>query len=184
MAFFNCNNRCSNYNRIPYSPCCPMGPMGPIGPTGPMGPRGAVGPQGPQGEAGVSSAIYASAVGVTVASTALLPLTQTAVTIGSDMSVSGNALVLPAGSYIITANVSATAPDATAPTPITIGIYANGAQIANEFLEETAETSGSVVNMSKTLLLNVTADNTTISLVNTSGQNINIANSGLTALAL
>ena len=185
MSIFNCNNRCnSTCNRIPYSPCYSTGPMGPQGPTGPMGPRGAVGPQGPQGEAGVTSAIYASTGTATVAENSLIPLTQTAITEGSDMSVSGNALVLPIGSYLITANVSAYAPNITAPTDLSVGINANGIAIPNEFLEETAETATSIVNMSKTLLLNVSTDGTTISLVNTSGESLIIENAGLTAVEI
>ena len=80
------------------------------GPQGAVGPRGPQGPQGAMGSPGARDAIYANATAVTLTeTTGLIPINLIRATTGTSMTVTGNTVILPAGTYLVTYNYNATA---------------------------------------------------------------------------
>lgn len=171
-----CND---NYNRIRYIRG-PMGPAGPQGARGPIGPQGATGPQGPTGPQGISSftdIITAQNVGGTVTAATQIPLTLTAATPSSTMSVTGNSITVPnAGYYLVSYSVNGSVPLGD----IVTALYLNGAPVPNEVITQT-NAAGTVSEGSKTVLLNIPA-NSTLSLYNTSDGSATLTNASLTAV--
>lgn len=159
------------------------GPQGPTGATGPQGPTGATGPQGPQGEAGTSAlvdALYASGGTQSVATGAIIPITSTATTPTTTMTVANNAITLPVGTYIVTYGATGTADTATA--TMSVQLYANGAAIATEILNDEASPTESA-NVSKTIVYNATAE-TALSIHNASTATINFTGANITVQRL
>lgn len=159
------------------------GPQGPTGATGPQGPTGATGPQGPQGEAGASAlvdALYASGGTQSVATGAIIPITSTATTPTTTMTVANNAVTLPVGTYIVTYGATGTADTATA--TMSVQLYANGAAIATEILNDEASPTESA-NVSKTIVYNATAE-TALSIHNASTATINFTGANITVQRL
>ena len=161
----------------------PQGLIGPQGPQGEAGATGAVGPQGPQGEAGTPAlvdALYASGGTQSVATGAIIPITSTATTPTTTMTVANNAVTLPVGTYIVTYGASGTADTATA--TMSVQLYANGAAIATEILNDEASPTESA-NVSKTIVYNATAE-TTLSIHNASTATINFTGANITVQKL
>ena len=172
-----------------------VGPQGPIGPQGPQGetgatgatgatgPQGPAGPQGPQGEPGTSAlqdALYASGGTQTVASGAIIPLATSVTTPTTTMALTDNAVVLPTGTYLITYGATGTT---TANGEISVQLYENGSGIAGETI--TGNTSANnAANVSKTILYNATADNTSLSIHNAAGNAVNLTGANITAMRI
>lgn len=186
------------YLRGPMGPIGATGPMGPMGPqgapgpqgiqgipgaTGATGPQGPIGPAGPQGEAGTPAlvdALYASGGTQSVATGAIIPITSTATTPTTTMTVANNAVTLPVGTYIVTYGATGTADTATA--TMSVQLYANGAAIATEILNDEASPTESA-NVSKTIVYNATAE-TTLSIHNASTATINFTGANITVQRL
>lgn len=161
----------------------PMGPVGATGPRGPMGPQGAQGPQGPQGEPGTSAlqdALYAYGGTQTVATGAIIPLANSTSTPTTTMTLTDNAIVLPAGTYLVTYGATGTR---TTDGNLSAQLYANGSALANEIVSDNA-TSANSANLSKTILYTAAADGTTLSLYNTSGESVNLTGANITAMRI
>lgn len=161
----------------------PMGPVGATGPRGPMGPQGAQGPQGPQGEPGTSAlqdALYAYGGTQTVATGAIIPLANSTSTPTTTMTLTDNAIVLPAGTYLVTYGATGTR---TTDGNLSAQLYSNGSALANEIVSDNA-TSANSANLSKTILYTAAADGTTLSLYNTSGESVNLTGANITAMRI
>lgn len=154
----------------------PMGPAGPQGARGPIGPQGATGPIGLQGPSGTNNILYAQYLGGTVATNSIIPLTFSNATVGSTISVVGNSINLPAGTYLITYSV-----DGSVPTgDLSTSLYLNGAPIPNEVITQT-NTANANSAASKTALITVPAQST-LSLYNTSADTATLTNASITAV--
>lgn len=170
----------------PQGPAGPQGPQGEpgaTGATGAVGPQGPAGPQGPQGEAGTPAlvdALYASGGTQSVATGAIIPITSTATTPTTTMTVANNAVTLPVGTYFVTYGATGTADTATA--TMSVQLYANGAAIATEILNDEASPTESA-NVSKTIVYNATAE-TTLSIHNASTATINFTGANITVQKL
>ncbi len=193
-----CDRPSIEYIRGPMGPVGATGPMGPMGPQGAQGPQGiqgptgpagatgatgATGPQGPQGEAGTSAlvdALYASGGTQSVATGAIIPITSTATTPTTTMTVANNAVTLPVGTYIVTYGATGTADTATA--TMSVQLYANDAAIATEILNDEASPT-EYANVSKTIVYNATAE-TTLSIHNASTATINFTGANITVQRL
>ena len=200
----SCNQPTIEYIRGPIGPQGPTGPMGPMGPQGargPVGPQGAagatgatgaVGPQGPQGPQGaqgpqgepgtnaLQDALYAHSGTQTVASNSVIPLTLSTTTPTTTMTLSNNAISLPAGTYLVTYGATGTR---TTDGNLSAQLYANGSALANEIVSDNA-TSANSANLSKTILYTAAADGTTLSLYNTSGESVNLTGANITAVRI
>ena len=202
-----CNQPSIEYIRGPMGPVGATGPRGPMGPQGAQGPQGAtgatgatgpvgatgetgatgpqgpVGPQGPQGEPGTSAlqdALYAYGGTQTVASNSVIPLTLSTTTPTTTMTLSNNAISLPAGTYLVTYGATGTR---TTDGNLSAQLYANGSALANEIVSDNA-TSANSANLSKTILYTAAADGTTLSLYNTSGESVNLTGANITAVRI
>lgn len=170
----------------------PVGATGATGATGPQGPQGiqgetgatgATGPQGPQGEPGTSAlqdALYAYGGTQTVATGAIIPLANSTSTPTTTMTLTDNAIVLPAGTYLVTYGATGTR---TTDGNLSAQLYANGSALANEIVSDNA-TSANSANLSKTILYTAAADGTTLSLYNTSGESVNLTGANITAVRI
>lgn len=159
------------------------GPQGPQGIQGETGPQGPVGPQGPQGEPGTSAlqdALYAYGGTQTVATGAIIPLANSTSTPTTTMTLTDNAIVLPAGTYLVTYGATGTR---TTDGNLSAQLYANGSALANEIVSDNA-TSANSANLSKTILYTAAADGTTLSLYNTSGESVNLTGANITAMRI
>lgn len=170
----------------------PVGATGATGATGPQGPQGiqgetgatgATGPQGPQGEAGTSAlqdALYAYGGTQTVASGAIIPLATSVTTPTTTMSLASNAITLPQGTYLVTYGATG---ERGADGNLSVQLYVNGAADANEIITDYA-TTANAANVSKTILYNATADGTTLSIYNVSGESVNLTGANVTAMRI
>ena len=96
------------------------------------------------------------------------------------MALTDNAVVLPAGTYLVT--YGATGERATDGN-LSIQLYENGAAAANEIVSDYATATNSA-NLSKTILYTSTADGTTLSIHNTSGDSANLTGANITAMRI
>ncbi len=178
---------CSGTNTIEYirGPIGPQGPAGPIGPMGPMGAQGptgatgatgATGPQGPTGTSALLDALYAYGGTQTVASATIIPLANSTTTPTTTMALTDNAVVLPTGTYLVTYGATGTR---TTDGNLSVQLYANGTAIATEIISANASSTNSA-NLSKTILYNATADGTTLSIYNVSGESVNLTGANIT----
>lgn len=161
----------------------PQGPQGPQGIQGETGATGATGPQGPQGEAGTSAlqdALYAYGGTQTVASGAIIPLASSVTTPTTTMSLASNAITLPQGTYLVTYGATG---ERGADGNLSVQLYVNGAADANEIITDYA-TTANAANVSKTILYNATADGTTLSIYNVSGESVNLTGANITAMRI
>ncbi len=184
-----CSQNSPEYIRGPIGPQGPQGPMGPMGPQGAQGPQGiqgatgATGPQGPQGEAGTSAlqdAIYAYGGTQTVASDAIIPLASSVTTPTTTMSLASNAITLPQGTYLVTYGATG---ERGSDGNLSVQLYVNGTADANEIITDYA-TTANAANVSKTILYNATADGTTLSVYNASGESVNLTGANITAMRI
>ncbi len=183
-CLFGCNCGCQRqepqriFIRGPRGPVGPTGATGARGPIGPQGPVGATGATGATGAAGATDAIYAVSGAATVAASAIIPLTLSAGSPTTTMSVSSGSVNLPSsGSYIVT--YSANGSNATG--EFKVALYLNGTAITNEELTATSE--GNVSELSKTVLINVTGAGT-IAIYNTSTTESSISNAGINVIKI
>ncbi len=199
MCCYSRCNRCSNVTRSQTSidnvvvlrgPIGPQGPAGPTGATGPQGPIGLTGPQGPagpagatgaagpQGPAGTGDALYASTGAGTVADATIIPLALTSATPATTLSVNANAVSIPeAGSYLVTYYAGGAGTTGSN----TVALYQDGAAIPNEsIIISNDAVSGSA---SRTAVINTTAP-ATLSLYNTSGEELTLTGASLSVLKL
>lgn len=159
----------------PIGPAGATGATGPQGPVGPAGATGATGPQGPVGPAGTNDAVYAVATAATIAAGGIIPITLSAATADTTMTVTDNAVnVTEAGTYL----VSYSTDGSVATGDFITSLYLNGAAVANESLN--VGTDGTA---SKTILLNLAAGDS-LALYNTSATVATLDNAGLTVLKL
>lgn len=161
----------------------PQGPQGIQGETGATGATGPQGPQGPQGEAGTSAlqdALYAYGGTQTVASGAIIPLASSVTTPTTTMSLASNAITLPQGTYLVTYGATG---ERGADGNLSVQLYVNGAADANEIITDYA-TTANAANVSKTILYNATADGTTLSIYNVSGESVNLTGANVTAMRI
>ena len=159
------------------------GAVGPQGPIGPAGPQGPVGPQGAQGEPGtpaVADALYASGGAQTVPTNSVIPITQTATTPTTTMTVADNAITLPQGTYLVTYGASGTVDAAN--SALSVQLYANNTPVANEIATSSASTT-ETANVSKTIVYNSPAT-TTLSLYNVSAIAANLTGANITVQKL
>ncbi len=176
----------------------PRGPLGPIGPTGPTGPTGigitgatgptgatgatgatgTTGPTGATGEQGLQDALYASSGTGSVDASAIIPITQNTVTTDSTLSVEGNQVVIPAGTYLVSYGVEGA--DITTTGDFGITLYAGGVALTNGAINDYA-TNGQNKSVSKTILYQ-TGTATTLGLYNTSNSAITLGNAFITVV--
>lgn len=178
-ANYNVNNRSNNCcNRG----CCQGAPsfvaQGPVGPQGPIGPAGPQGPQGPQGDSGLGDGVYAVATTGTVPAGAIIPITLSASTTPTTLSVLGNSVNLPTSDTYL---VSYSAGGSATTTDLSVGLYLNGVQIPNENIIVASE--GVTSSSSKTILVTAPSGST-LSLHNTSTDAITLSSASITVLKL
>lgn len=167
-----------------------VGPQGPQGETGPQGPQGetgatgAVGPQGPQGEtgpqgpAGVSYTVHAENTATeSVATNAIIPISQTAQSTGGTFTVSNNAVNVPIGEYLVTFGGAAST---TGATQKTITLYVNGAA-SNNVVYDGSDTG--ITSAAKTVYLNFSSPGT-LSIYNTTADTASFNNAFITVTQL
>ena len=160
----------------PRGPIGPTGATGPVGPQGPIGPTGATGPVGPQGPAGTNDGIYASVETAVVAAGEIIPLTLTASTATTTMSVSDNSVVIgEAGSYLVSYYVGGSVPT----NELITTLYLNDAPVSGESIIQ----SNSAGAASKTVILNLSAGDD-LSLYNESATEATLSAASITVLKL
>lgn len=168
----------------------PQGPQGPAGATGPQGPQGetgatgAVGPQGPagatgpQGPAGVSYTVHAENTATeSVATNAIIPISQTAQSTGGTFSVSNNAVNVPIGEYLVTFGGAAST---TGATQKTITLYVNG-EATNNVVYDGSDPG--ITSAAKTVYLNFSSPGT-LSIYNTTADTASFNNAFITVTQL
>lgn len=96
------------------------------------------------------------------------------------MTLTDNAIVLPAGTYLVTYGATGTR---TTDGILSAQLYVNGSALANEIVSDNA-TSANSANLSKTILYTAAADGTTLSLHNTSGESVNLTGANITAMRI
>lgn len=179
MCFFN-GNSCSQCGGISYGTCgnswngnwgCGCGCGSRVIIRNPI-----VNPPTPVTPQEIES-VYAGATAVTVAAGGFVPIAPIAQTPSSTLTVTGGAVALPAGSYLITYSMQGSNP--TADGDVLLSLYANGAQIAGETVSEYA-TTGTLASGSKTIVY-TTASPVSLTLVNTSGSALDYASASITA---
>ena len=168
----------------PQGPAGATGPQGPQGETGPQGPAGATGPQGPQGEtgpqgpAGVSYTVHAENTATeSVATNAIIPISQTAQSTGGTFTVSNNAVNVPIGEYLVTFGGAASTRGATQKT---ITLYVNGAA-SNNIVYDGSDTG--ITSAAKTVYLNFSSPGT-LSIYNTTADTASFNNAFITVTQL
>ena len=161
-----------------------VGPQGPAGATGPQGPQGETGPQGPQGEtgpqgpAGVSYTVHAENTATeSVATNAIIPISQTAQSTGGTFTVSNNAVNVPIGEYLVTFGGAAST---TGATQKTITLYVNGAA-SNNVVYDGSDTG--ITSAAKTVYLNFSSPGT-LSIYNTTADTASFNNAFITVTQL
>ena len=152
-----------------------VGPQGPAGATGPQGPQGETGPQGP---AGVSYTVHAENTATeSVATNAIIPISQTAQSTGGTFTVSNNAVNVPIGEYLVTFGGAASTRGATQKT---ITLYVNGAA-SNNVVYDGSDTG--ITSAAKTVYLNFSSPGT-LSIYNTTSDTASFNNAFITVTQL
>ena len=123
--------------------------------------------------------MYASGGAQTAAAAAIIPITQTAATPGTTLTVSANAVNVPAGTYLVSFGATGTS---GANGTFSVQLYQNGTPIANEIVtNETANTQEA--NVSKTILYTAAAP-TALSIHNASTETSTYTGANLTVMKL
>ncbi|MCI6946990.1 MAG: hypothetical protein MR741_05775 [Clostridiales bacterium] len=152
-----------------------VGPQGPAGATGPQGPQGETGPQGP---AGVSYTVHAENTATeSVATNAIIPISQTAQSTGGTFTVSNNTVNVPIGEYLVTFGGAASTRGATQKT---ITLYVNGAA-SNNVVYDGSVTG--ITSAAKTVYLNFSSPGT-LSIYNTTADTASFNNAFITVTQL
>ena len=156
----------------------PQGPAGATGPQGPQGETGATGAVGPQGPAGVSYTVHAENTATeSVATNAIIPISQTAQSTGGTFTVSNNAVNVPIGEYLVTFGGAAST---TGATQKTITLYVNGAA-SNNVVYDGSDTG--ITSAAKTVYLNFSSPGT-LSIYNTTSDTASFNNAFITVTQL
>ena len=151
------------------------GPQGVPGPVGPQGPAGATGPQGP---AGVSYTVHAENTATeSVATNAIIPISQTAQSTGGTFSVSNNAVNVPIGEYLVTFGGAAST---TGATQKTITLYVNG-EATNNVVYDGSDPG--ITSAAKMVYLNFSSPGT-LSIYNTTADTASFNNAFITVTQL
>ena len=162
----------------PRGPVGPQGIPGPRGFNGLRGPQGVPGPVGPQGPAGVSYTVHAENTATeSVATNAIIPISQTAQSTGGTFTVSNNAVNVPIGEYLVTFGGAAST---TGATQITITLYVNGAA-SNNVVYDGSDTG--ITSAAKTVYLNFSSPGT-LSIYNTTADTASFNNAFITVTQL
>lgn len=170
---------CNRPNQIEYL----RGPQGPQGPRGPMGPMGAQGPAGTNGTNGMQDALYAyNATTQNVDAGSIITLTTSTATPTTDISLADNTLTLGIGTYLVSYGVTGNSVSTTA-QPLSVQLYVNGVANDDELISNSSLT-GSVANLSKTVLYRVTQEGTTLALYNSSASTAELTNAYITAVKI
>lgn len=156
----------------------PQGPQGETGATGAVGPQGPAGATGPQGPAGVSYTVHAENTATeSVATNAIIPISQTAQSTGGTFTVSNNAVNVPIGEYLVTFGGAAST---TGATQKTITLYVNGAT-SNNVVYDGSDTG--ITSAAKTVYLNFSSPGT-LSIYNTTADTASFNNAFITVTQL
>lgn len=123
--------------------------------------------------------LYASAGSESVDTATIIPITQTAATPGTTLSVAANAVSLPVGTYLVNYGASGTS---TTTANLSVQLYENGSAIANETISDNATDTGAA-NVSKTIIYTAAVP-TTLSIYNVSGQTTSYFGANITVLKL
>lgn len=123
--------------------------------------------------------LYASAGAQSVGTSTIIPITQTAATPATTLSVAANAVSLPVGTYLVNYGASGTS---TTTANLSVQLYENGSAIANETISDNATATGAA-NVSKTIIYTAAAP-TTLSIYNVSGQTTSYSGANITVLKL
>ena len=160
----------------PQGPVGATGAIGPQGPQGPAGATGATGPQGPQGPAGTNDILYSNYVG-DVAANSIIPLSLSASTDGTTLSVTGGSIDLPtAGSYLVSYYTNGSVPTGNLSTTL----YLNGVALTDETILQ-SNVAGVPSAGGKTILVTVNGPST-LSLYNTSTDTATLVSASITVL--
>ena len=182
----NNNNNCLPACRYPCRPICPapQPPMNVFTAATTQYIQGPQGPMGPQGVPGVSNGAYAAGSVQAVAVGGTVALAANTATPDSTVTVSNNAVQLPAGTYLITygAGIQGDAGAATEVTPWQLSLYANGSAVVGETLS--VGTYGAMGTRAEKTILYVAAVDTALTLVNTSAATIDLSDANMTVLQL
>ena len=156
----------------------PQGPQGETGATGAVGPQGPAGATGPQGPAGVSYTVHAENTATeSVATNAIIPISQTAQSTGATFSVSNNAVNVPIGEYLVTFGGAAST---TGATQKTITLYVNG-EATNNVVYDGSDPG--ITSAAKTVYLNFSSPGT-LSIYNTTADTASFNNAFITVTQL
>ena len=169
---------CSNNNRprrVVYSSTV----VGATGPRGPIGPTGPTGPTGPAGSF-VTDALFAGFSGGTISAGSPIPLTLISSTADSNLSVSGNTVIVPAGTYIVTFGYNGA--DISADGVLSLSLSSGAGIVPNGVITSYAE-NGQVQSASKTIIFTAPSA-TTLGLTNTSGLAVNFTDAYITVALL
>ena len=158
----------------------PQGIQGEIGPTGPTGATGATGATGPTGEAGtISASANQNDALQNVADDALVSVTGTNVlTPGTTLTFAGDTVTAnESGLYLITANTEVTD---------SVGTYTFAIDVDGVRYEYTVNVTADQVPTSggTTIVLQLSTTPTNISLVNTSGVDVDVTEAQLNVVQI
>lgn len=127
----------------------------------------------------VSDSMYADGGTQSVATTAIIPLAQAGATPDTTLTVSANAVNVPAGTYLVSYGATGTS---TATGDLSVQLYADGAGVAGSTVTDNA-TGVDAGNVSKTLIYTAAAP-ATLSLYNVSAETVNLTDAYLTVVRL
>ncbi len=126
-----------------------------------------------------SDSMYADGGTQSVATTAVIPLAQAGATPDTTLTVSANAVNVPAGTYLVSYGATGTS---TATGDLSVQLYADGAGVAGSTVTDNA-TGVDAGNVSKTLIYTAAAP-ATLSLYNVSAETVNLTDAYLTVVRL
>ena len=171
---FCCNNCCARDRCClipipgPPGPQGPPGPPGPVGATGPQGPMGLPGTQGPPGPAFNTFGSFYNPNSQTITTGSPVALTNTIT--ASNMSLSGNTVIInSAGTYLIGYGVNITS-DATLGNNVFIAVNGN-------LIPGTERQISSVALTSSTTILPLSAGSTVTLRATAPGLNVSASGS-------
>lgn len=144
--------------------------------------QGPIGPAGPAGPAGVCDAIYAWGGTQAVAAGQVIPLAQAAATPTTQMTVSGNAVNLPAGTYQVSFGGTGAGAEGSEASTLQLSLQVAGTPVSGGVIAQSVVAS-EATNLSKTMLYTATSP-TSLALANTSPNTIDFTDAFITVLRL
>ena len=158
---------------------CNQNPVIVTGPRGPVGP-GATGATGATGAAALSDAIYAGAGTQNVANSTVIPISKLGGTTGTTMTVSGNAITVQPGTYLITYGASGS-PNTS--TTFAIELEQDGAPVTDSKITSEVPNNDDPTTVSNTVLLTTDAL-ATLDIKNVSGAQADLTSAGISVVKL